>query len=338
MWPFARKRGANRRMVRQPPPWPFAADPEAYKTAFRDSIRRIYMPNLPEELLASEIVQQDIEDHVCNRMITSLRTLVPWIAPHKVLQGSRILEIGCGTGSASAALAAQGAQLESLDINPAALDCARIRLDLLGMDERVRFHHLSADWTAGAREGHAGDPRFEMFGRRHDVVILVATLEHMTIDERIDCLTVAWSVLEEGGIMVTQLTPNRLFPFDWHTSREMFTQLLPVELAVRYAPRCKRADYAHAFSGVDVNHPSPADIELLYRWGRGISYHEFDLAIGLENLRVLDDGRNPLVARPYLDEIGFAGYVEKNFERFKLDVPRGFFLPSLDLILQKATR
>ena len=338
MWPFARRRDANRRKAPRLPPWPFAADPEEYKAAFGNAIRRIYMPDLPDALLASEIVRQDIDDHVINRMITSLRTLVPWVTPHKALQGSRILEIGCGTGSASAALAAQSAELESLDINPAALDCARIRLDLLQLGERVRFHHLPANWTAKVREDQARDPRFEPFRRRYDVVILVATLEHMTIDERIDCLSVAWSVLDEGGIMVTQLTPNRLFPFDWHTSREMFTQVLPVELALRYAPRCKRADYAHAFSNVDVDRPSAADRELLYRWGRGISYHEFDLAIGLENLQVLDDGRNPLVARPYLDEIGFAKYVEKNFARFKLAVPRGFFLPSLDLILQKATR
>jgi len=334
MWPFSRKAHAN---AGPPGPrsWPFSADPTDYGTAFRAAIRQIYMKDLPDDLLETEVVRKDIEDHVYHRMTQALNTLIPWVAAHRDIGAARILEIGCGTGSASAALAVRGAQIESIDISGASVECARRRLDLLGLADRVRLSCLPADWTASAARMPAGDPNRRIFSQRYDIVILFATLEHMTIAERLDCLALAWSLLVERGIMVTLATPNRLFPYDWHTSWEMFTQALPDELALRFAPTCKRQDYAHAFAETDVNNPSPADCERLYRWGRGLSYHEFELAIGLKNLRVLDDGRNRLVARPYLDTIGYAKYVRRNFRKFKTEAPLGFFLPSVDLILEK---
>jgi SAM-dependent methyltransferase len=60
--------------------------------------------------------------------------------------GSRILDLGCGTGEDALALAASGLAVEALDPVPAMVERARSKAALLGVsEERCRFHVLAAE-------------------------------------------------------------------------------------------------------------------------------------------------------------------------------------------------
>ncbi|HEY6454231.1 MAG TPA: hypothetical protein VIY90_03010, partial [Steroidobacteraceae bacterium] len=53
----------------------------------------------------------DLDAHLWGRLQNDRRIIVPWLNAQRRLHGLRILEIGCGTGSSTVALAEQGAQV-----------------------------------------------------------------------------------------------------------------------------------------------------------------------------------------------------------------------------------
>ena len=73
---------------------------------------------------SAEEYQKDLEDHAYRRLERDRKFTVPWLNSVKPLRGARILEIGCGTGSSSLALAEQGATLVGIDIDEDALRAA----------------------------------------------------------------------------------------------------------------------------------------------------------------------------------------------------------------------
>ena len=130
--------------------------------------------------------------------------VVPWLARTRSLLGARVLKVGCGPGASTIALIEQGAVSSSIDVPPNAVDAARRRVTQHGLEGE--FETLNAASIGDAFE--AGT--FEW-------VIFWASLEHMTIDERLAALAGAWSVLAPGGLTIIE-TPNRLWYFDSHTS------------------------------------------------------------------------------------------------------------------------
>ena len=77
-------------------------------------------------------------------------------------------------------------------------------------------------------------------GRRFDLVIFLASLEHMTLEERIEVIGSTWEMLLPQGLWCLVETPNRLWYFDQHTSRLPFFHWLPDDLALlcsRHGPR-----------------------------------------------------------------------------------------------------
>ena len=78
--------------------------------------------------------------------------------------------------------------------------------------------------------------------------------------------------------------------------------------------------------------------ESLYRFGRGVSFHEFEIAIGFENMEVIADGysmsalnRGKWVKR----NKDFENILWKLITEHKPEVPLGFTYPSLDLVIRK---
>jgi SAM-dependent methyltransferase len=71
--------------------------------------------------------------------------------------GSRVLDLGCGTGEDALFLASQGLSVHAIDVAPAMLDLARAKAAERGLgDERVRFEHRAAEDVAGAGSGFDG--------------------------------------------------------------------------------------------------------------------------------------------------------------------------------------
>ena len=193
------------------------------------------------------------------RLDSDRRMIVPWLDSAKPLKGSRILEVGCGTGCSTIALAEQGATVVGIDPDASALAVAVDRCREYGIG--AEFHAINSTSMT------------QVFGQgRFDTIIFFASLEHMTIAERLAGLRDAWEMLPLGGHLVIVETPNRLWYYDGHTSLLPFYHWLPNELAFRYAQFSPRQD----FRGWQDYEAEKVDF---LRTGRGASFHEFDLAI-----------------------------------------------------------
>jgi 2-polyprenyl-3-methyl-5-hydroxy-6-metoxy-1,4-benzoquinol methylase len=228
------------------------------------SLKTNYLANLSSDpdYVDSDIGQQDLQDHLYGRLWDDRRTVIPWLDSLSPLQGASILEVGCGPGASTVAFAEQGALVTGVELEANNLKVANDRCRLYGL-RTSQFHVMN-----GAEIGHLGLEGF-------DFIIFSACLEHMTLKERLSALRPAWSRLKAGGLLVVAETPNRLWWYDAHTSLLPFFNWLPDDLAIEYSSRSNR----HYFN--ELYHP-PIDEPMrlnFSRWGRGVSYHEFELSI-----------------------------------------------------------
>lgn len=167
-------------------------------------------------------------------------------------------------------LAEQGAKLTGIDIDAGALLVAKERAKIYGVD--AEFRVLNAQDISSS---------FNI--TKFDILIFFACLEHMTLAERLSSLRMAWEMLPSGGLLIVVETPNRLWYFDNHTSKLPFFHWLPNELAFVYSKFSPRENFRELYK--DYNATSK---EHFLRRGRGMSFHEFDIAIGqTTNLKVI---------------------------------------------------
>ena len=214
-----------------------------------------------ESKYSTEAYEHDLTAHLSGRVESDRRMVVPWLDGAKPLRNSHILEIGCGTGSSTVVLAEQGAKVVGIDLDQDALVVARDRCRVYGVE--AEFHAMNATKMREAFSGHT-----------FDFIIFFATLEHMTIAERLAALGDAWEMLPIGGLLVIVETPNRLWYYDGHTSMLPFFHWLPNELAFRYSAFSTRENFRELYREYD-----PPSKEHFLRQGRGASFHEFDIAI-----------------------------------------------------------
>ena len=275
-----------------------------------------------EEYFASDAGKRDLQDHLLRRMDNIRRTIVPWLGAARTLDGAAVLEIGCGTGSATVALAEQGANVTGIDISEGKLAVAA---------ERCRAYGLRADFRlANAAEAH------RLFaGRRFDFILFFATLEHMTHEERMAAMKGTWEMLPAGGLWCIIDTPNRLWYLDVHTSLLPFYSWLPDRLAFEYARFSPRSGFQDSYRG----RGDETELDFL-RKGRGVSYHEFDLAMGgAERLKVV--GSFPSFLRKRSPGLQLKWWLSRDrlYQAFLAGVgPKihpGFYEPGLFLIIEK---
>ena len=245
--------------------------------------------------------------------------IVPWLDSIHPLNGCATLEIGSGRGASTFALAEQGASVTAVDVNAEAMSVARSRLGAAG---------LEADWhLRNAAELDAVGPG------PFDLVVFWASLEHMTVPERRAALVHGWSLVTGGGHLVVIETPNRLWPADPHTSHLPFFNWLPDDLAFDYLDRSPRSDIRTKFD--DLN----SELLAFQRLGRGVSYHDFELALGpqLEVTSCLQISRrasNPLRRAAW--ESSTAGRTARLLHGYAPNLDQAWFLPYLYLALRKS--
>ncbi|MBN1942643.1 MAG: methyltransferase domain-containing protein [Phycisphaerae bacterium] len=201
----------------------------------------------PEEML------RDLEA----RTGRNRRLVIPWLDAARPLADAAILEVGCGTGCGTVPLTEQGAKVTGVDLRDDSLRVTRARLEAQGLS--ARLIRLNADELAAG-----------LAGESFDVVLFWASLEHMTPAERLVALRGAWDLLPAGGLLGVIDTPNRLWDYDAHASQLPFFHWLPPRIALPYAARSSRPS-CRALAA--------ADEDALYRYGRSVSFHEFDLAV-----------------------------------------------------------
>jgi 2-polyprenyl-3-methyl-5-hydroxy-6-metoxy-1,4-benzoquinol methylase len=292
------------------------------------ALREDYFPTFStwrSDYLTSEEGRSDLQDQLTNRMEGDRRYIVPWINAAMKLDGAEILELGAGTGSSTAAFAEQGAKVTAVDVNCRHLRVAERRCDALG---------LKAEFVcANAKQVHE-----QMAGRQFDLVVFFATLEHMTSEERLEGIGSTFTLVRPGGLWGIIESPNRLWYFDSHTSGLPFFMWLPDELAMQYRRFSARREFAEDdLEGVQGS----ADIGFA-RWGRGISFHEFDLALGpVDDLEVVSSlagwlrGGNPL--RSMADRLSRTGHFRRMLQAIAADrrIHPGFFEHYLNLLIRR---
>ena len=285
-----------------------------------ESIERHYYTGWrSEQNYSAEMFEKEKNDNLFVRLEIDRFKIVPWLDDARRVKDATILEIGCGTGAATVALAEQCAHVVGLDIDDGALAAARDRCRIYGVS--AEFRNLNATEMAGVFK----DIRF-------DFIIFFASLEHMKIAERIHAIKNAWDMLPEGALLVIVETPNRLWYFDGHTAMLPFFHWLPDELAFRYSLFSERENYSELYRDYDDEQSR----EHFLRQGRGVSYHEFELAIRPANELKVVSSLYSFEKRHYKMRHSRTGEQFKALlHSIKSDIHDGFFDKSLDLIIAK---
>lgn len=120
-----------------------------------------------------------------------------WVADNLVRDGTRFLDLGCGTGYGAAVVTAAGGTYDGVDTSPAAIEYAQINYG------RRNTRFFVADATEPGPQ--------TLVPRSYDVVFSSEVLEHVT-DPFAFVRVMAGFVTEEGIGFVG--TPNRLWSLD----------------------------------------------------------------------------------------------------------------------------
>jgi 2-polyprenyl-3-methyl-5-hydroxy-6-metoxy-1,4-benzoquinol methylase len=213
--------------------------------------------------MSKEAYRADRAAHMTGRLESDRRIVIPWLNATRPLDGLRVLDVGCGTGSSTVALTEQGAIVTAIDIDADALIVAK---------ERCRIYGKSAD----LHRCNAIEAAQVLPAPQFDLITLFACVEHMTMPERLASLPALWGLLKPGGMLAIMETPNRLWFHDHHTSDLPFFNWLPDDLAYASAKFSQREDLRSTCAG----ELSAYSTTQFLRLGRGASYHEFDATIG----------------------------------------------------------
>ncbi|HEX8104106.1 MAG TPA: class I SAM-dependent methyltransferase [Solirubrobacteraceae bacterium] len=212
---------------------------------------------------------------VDDRTYYTERVWCPWIEQAMPLAGATMLEYGCGPGSVSRAFAPRVERHIGLDIHQPSVDIAR-RMAREAGQENSEFHAHPPEEIIDVFKGYAGQV---------DIVMLYAVIEHLTVRERIEVLAAAREVARPNGVIVVIELPNRLVAWDHHSTWMPFINQLPEPLSLDYlmARGTRPALRENVLRARDPDLPAEADQDALLaleRFGRGGSFHEFELAWG----------------------------------------------------------
>jgi 2-polyprenyl-3-methyl-5-hydroxy-6-metoxy-1,4-benzoquinol methylase len=286
------------------------------------SLRGNYFARCPRTYLYSERGKQDLDSHLLGRLNHNRHIVIPWLDEAKPLAGSSILEIGCGTGCSTAALAEQGAVVTAVDVDESSLVVAKERCRAYSLD--VNFVHANATEVR------------ELFsGRQFDYIVFYAALEHMTLQERMSAMRATWTMLSAGALWCVIETPNRLWYYDSHTSLLPFTMWLPDELAFEYSRFSPRENFRELYR----EYSEEAGLGFLRR-GRGVSFHEFELAMKpVKTLNVKSSLSASITGGAAFSTRKRRSSNEDRYlnllRSIAPEVPEGFLCPYLNLIIEK---
>ncbi len=247
--------------------------------------------------------------------------LVPWIEQSISLAGKTVLEYGCGNAAVSCAVAEKAGRVIGLDIDAGGIALGEREVAERDLDNvELELHPL--DGILDAVRAHKGEV---------DVFLLYAVLEHLTVQERLSVIRLARDVVADDGAIVVCETPNRLIYFDHHTARMPFFHFLPDELAAEYYPYSNRRDFKDAIDSAAERGPE-ARLEAIVRWGRGVSYHEFELVFDDLSRHVIASSYDPVLfpERPVQPE---EAILSRHLEGWRPDLAPTWSRYWLDMIL-----
>jgi SAM-dependent methyltransferase len=201
------------------------------------------------------------------------------------LSKANVLEVGCGAGMKAFPVAAHVNTYVGVDLDEGAIRLAKNFSSQLGLKNTAFVFANAAD--VFLKPGDYG------FVSEFNVLFIHAVMEHLTPEERAVIYPVIRKCWEAGGLIIIGETPNRLLPFDYHSTELHFHQMLPDEIAIAYSDRSPR-EVARNVAATGRESFGQAR-EALYRLGRGLSYHDFELYFSPDaaNPDVLSDSFHP---------------------------------------------
>lgn len=299
----------------------YRLDDADQKARIEQALHETYFAAYERSFLETEAGRADVAAHVSDRYNLCIESTLPWLSRFADLGALDVIEVGCGTGSSTAAFARAVRHVSGYDIQASAVEGARARMRAMDL-RNVALHCVEPERL------------FETLRREHpegtDVFLLYAVLEHQTIQERLETLRLGWELLRPGGLLVVYETPNRLAYLDDHTSLLPFFHCLPPELAAQYSRYSPRAVFRDAMSRIL---PEEGPISIV-RWGQGVSYHEFELALGELAPLLVGTGFEPEILGvfpPALDEELLRFYVQERQQ----GIPLGLTRRVLNLVFRK---
>lgn len=302
----------------------YMAGIEKVESELATALRDLFIEGMRSE----QVIEQQIKANLYGRARFMFHSVFPWSSRIRTIDGATVFEIGPGTGATTAALGMAAAAVHAFDIAESSAGIARLRCRLLGLE------NVTVTVSAPAEVTNAILAQARI--RRPDIVLLFAVLEHMKIEERLETLKCCWDVLSDDGIVIVGDTPNRLVYRHGHTSRHPFFDMVPDELMLRYAEAYPNRDFGLAVQRwMEEGKTAAAITENIDRWGRGASFHEFELAIGNLAAHTACDGlESPMLRAIPLrtEEVLLMRFLNHALP----DIPPGYARSALYLVLSKA--
>jgi ubiquinone/menaquinone biosynthesis C-methylase UbiE len=140
------------------------------------------------------------------RIFSHQKNLAEPIDRHLGLDGKKVLDFGCGTGSLAVAVALRGASVTAVDPTPASLDACRWRAQYFGLD---------AERVSPVAVGTA--PGLPFPDRSFDMVTCNSVFEFIPT-RRKEFVRELVRVIRPGGHLVVS-TENGLYPRDYYTRK-----------------------------------------------------------------------------------------------------------------------
>lgn len=295
----------------------------AYRARLTDVLIRNYFTDTPAGYFETPLGRDALADHISRRYHMAMDHVVPWLATMFDLSTMTMIEIGSGTGSSTLAFGQVAQCVDCYELSSLSTAVARERLNFWGISN-VTLQATAFD----------ADCSFVQSGRQVNAIILYATLEHMTHAEALQTLALAWKVLRPGGILVVAETPNRFSLVDEHTSWLPLFSQLPKSIQVRYAEKSPREDFRRAIADARAISEEVA-LATMTRWGSGISFHEFELAIG-ESVHewIVLDGYEPHITDLFPVSTNDQA-LQALFEQFQVKAHRAFTRRTFFFVVQK---
>lgn len=145
------------------------------------------------------------------------------------LSGAKVLDMGSGSGSSALVMLDCGAQsVHGVEPNPDFVALANQRAQEENLADKTNFIQI-IDTSS-----------LPFDDQKFDLITFNAVLEHIAPHKRPAILQEAWRCLKPDGLLVVTETPNKLFPYDGHTTHLPLLPWLPLGWAISLAKKYSR--------------------------------------------------------------------------------------------------
>jgi SAM-dependent methyltransferase len=170
------------------------------------------------------------------------------------LDNKRVLDFGCGTGPSTVALAMRAKSVVAFDVDPESMRLCRRRLAEHGLESQVQL--LYAESLDEVRD---------LIGEV-DLILMCGVIEHLPItqgDLRRNIIRTLFGMLKESGYLYVYDTPNRVWPYDFHTTHLWWIPWMEPGSARAYRRAVRRGRYKDS----PRISPGPRGMEQSGAWG-----------------------------------------------------------------------